>query len=291
MSRSPAQSTYTERLLRVIDHINRHLDDDVSIDTLAAIACFSRFHFQRQFSQFFGISLSRYIHRLKLRRASFALAFNPEQKITDIAFEAGYSNSESFSRSFKRTVGQSPSAFRNQPIWEIWQGRLQLPESSYRNPAMNIKIMQFSETPIAVFEHLGPPERIMESVQQLIAWRKETQLSPIKTARTFGIAYSDPEHTAADAFRFDLCAEVKAPVPDNAYNIVNKVIPSGRCAVKRHIGSPENLAASIYPIYRDWLPNSGEELRDFPLFFHYVTRMPDVAEHEQITDIYLPLQS
>jgi len=68
------------------------------------------------------------------------------------------------------------------------------------------------------------------------------------------------------------------------------LIPGGRCAVVRHLGSHERLGESIIPLYREWLPQSGEELRDFPLFFHYLNLIPDVAEHELVTDIYLPLK-
>ncbi|MDK3166032.1 GyrI-like domain-containing protein [Aeromonas caviae] len=42
-------------------------------------------------------------------------------------------------------------------------------------------------------------------------------------------------------------------------------------------------------LYRDWLPASGEELRDFPLFFHYHNFVHEVPTHELVTDIYLPL--
>lgn len=40
----------------------------------------------------------------------------------------------------------------------------------------------------------------------------------------------------------------------------------------------------------DWLPAKGEELRDFPLFFHYQSVIQDVPEHQLITDISLPLK-
>ena len=63
----------------------------------------------------------------------------------------------------------------------------------------------------------------------------------------------------------------------------NAVIPAGRCAVVRHLGSHDRIGESIYPLYREWLPESGEELRDFPLFFHYVNLVYDVPEHELIT--------
>jgi len=46
----------------------------------------------------------------------------------------------------------------------------------------------------------------------------------------------------------------------------------------------------IYYLYGQWLPESGEELRDSPFFFHYINLFPQVAEHELITDIYLPLK-
>ncbi|MES9852420.1 MAG: GyrI-like domain-containing protein [Candidatus Thiodiazotropha sp. L084R] len=69
-----------------------------------------------------------------------------------------------------------------------------------------------------------------------------------------------------------------------------KTYSSGRFAKVRHIGSTDRIDESIYPLYRDWLPESGEELRDFQLFFQYLKRVQDVPEHEQITDIYLPLK-
>jgi len=45
----------------------------------------------------------------------------------------------------------------------------------------------------------------------------------------------------------------------------------------------------IRMLYQQWLPEGGEELRDFPVFFHYLNLFPQVAEHQLITDIYLPL--
>ena len=46
----------------------------------------------------------------------------------------------------------------------------------------------------------------------------------------------------------------------------------------------------MHALYASWLPQSGEQLRDFPVFFHYIKRMPAVQEHEQVTDVYLPLR-
>jgi AraC family transcriptional regulator len=70
---------------------------------------------------------------------------------------------------------------------------------------------------------------------------------------------------------------------------VAKRIPGGRCAAVRHLGSRENVSAALY-LYDVWLPASGEALRDFPIFFHYVNVGPLVQEHEMVTDVYLPLR-
>ncbi|HCS65374.1 MAG TPA: AraC family transcriptional regulator, partial [Cellvibrio sp.] len=68
------------------------------------------------------------------------------------------------------------------------------------------------------------------------------------------------------------------------------IIPGGKCAVIRHKGSHNNLDTSIYAFYREWLPNSGEEMRDYPCFFHYVNFIYEVDECDLITDIYFPLK-
>src|SRR5260221_3730956 len=67
-------------------------------------------------------------------------------------------------------------------------------------------------------------------------------------------------------------------------------IPVGRCAVLRHTGADDGLAAAITHLYADWLPRSGEDLRDFPVYLQRITFFPDVPEHEAVTDIFLPLR-
>ena len=155
---------------------------------------------------------------------------------------------------------------------------------------MQVNIIDFEETPVAVLEHRGAPELVNDSARVFIAWRKTSGLSPVKTSKTLGIAYDDPDTTEPEHFRFDICGSVTEPVPNNPQGVVNKAIPGGRCAVVRHCGSHDKIGESAYYLYREWLPHSGEELRDYPLFFHYLTLMPETPEHELLTDIYLPLK-
>lgn len=283
------EKAYRERFNRVFDFIDEHLGEDLSVAQLSRVAYFSKYHFLRQFSVYVGISLFAYIRLLRLKRASYRLAFNTHERVIDIALDAGFENPESFSRAFKNTFGQTPTQFRKQPEWEPWSEKYQLPARERRG-SMEVSIVDFAETSVGLLEHRGSPALINESVARFIAWRKESGCSPVKTSRTFGIAYDDPKQTEAEKFRFDICGSVDNEVPENPQGVKNSMIPEGRCAVVRHLGSLDRIGESACYLYREWLPDSGEELRDLPMFFHYLTRVSETAEHEMMTDIYLPLK-
>jgi AraC family transcriptional regulator len=280
---------YGKRFARVLDYIEQHLGEELSVERLSREANFSKFHFHRQFSAYVGVNVSRYVQMQRLRRASRRLVFEPAAKIIDVAFEAGFETPESFSRAFKREYGQTPSQFRIAPAWKPWRKTHQFPPSQ-RSRNMDVKIVDFDEVKVAALEHRGPPERVKDSARQFIEWRKASRLSPKDKSRTFGIAYDNPDTTEPQAFRFDLCGEVSADVPPNPQGVLNKVIPGGRCALVRHLGNHDRIGECAYYLYREWLPGSGEELRDFPLFFHYLNLVSDTPEHELVTDVYLPIQ-
>ena len=119
MSSTPADR-YLARFRRVFDFIDAHADEDLCLERLSGIAAFSKFHFQRQFSDSFGISVHKYVRLVRLKRASYALAFRDDSRIVDIALDSGYDGPESFARAFRKNTGQSPSEFRKQPQWLPW---------------------------------------------------------------------------------------------------------------------------------------------------------------------------
>ena len=156
--------------------------------------------------------------------------------------------------------------------------------------AAQVQIVDFPETRVAVREHRGDPRSIGDSIRELIAYRKQHHLHP-KVSATFNILYNNPEDTTPEEFRLDLCVATERPIAaDNPHGIVAKTIPGGRCAVLRHIGSEDKLFQAVGYLYATWLPNSGEEPRDFPLFLQRVSFFPDVPEQEEVVDIFLPLQ-
>jgi AraC family transcriptional regulator len=153
---------------------------------------------------------------------------------------------------------------------------------------MQVEIVDFLETRIAAVEHRGSPATEHVTVRRLIDWRIANRLSPDRH-RTFGIHYTDPRTTPAAEHRVDFAVEFAHEVPSNPYGVISKRIPRGRCAVARHHGSRENNTTAVW-LFDVWLPRSGQALRDFPIFFHYVNVGPRVQEDEMLTDVYLPIR-
>lgn len=287
---------YARRFEQVFDFIEQHLDSALTVEQLSEVACFSRFHFHRQFSQFCGVSVSRYITLMRLKRASYRLVQQSPDKIIDIALDAGFENPESFSRAFKHTFGLTPSEFRKAPVWMDWHKHFQFPgmETQKRMEKMDVKIIEVEPIPLAVLEHHGDPMRVSNSVATFIEWRKASGLSDYTTQGTYGVPYNDPLVTPGEEFRFDICGELnpqaQGKVPANSQGVISKTLPGGRCAVVRHVGSYDRISETVYNLYRQWLPQSGEELRDFPVYFRYLQLDQELPEHAQQTDILLPLK-
>ena len=152
-----------------------------------------------------------------------------------------------------------------------------------------VAIVDFAETPIAIMEHRGDPALIGDTLRRFIAWRKKTGLSPQNSA-TFNLLHTDPETGAPEDFRMDICVATTRDVASREDGISSGVIPAGRCAVLRLKGSSDDLRPAATFLYADWLPRSGEELRDFPVYVQRVSFFPEVPENEAITDIFLPLK-
>jgi AraC family transcriptional regulator len=286
---------YQQRFARVLTHIERRSEESLSIDELSGIAALSRHHFHRQFSGFLGMSAYKYVQFMRMRRASWRLAFRPELSVADIALATGYEGPEAFARAFRQFSGQSPSEFRDSPDWREWHSRFR-PFIHLRQNHMNtlqashlVRVVQFPGTRVASLEHLGSPLRLGDTVRAFIEWRKANKLPP-RVSATYNIIYNDPDETPPEEFRFRLCAVTDKPIEPNDAGVAEMCIPAGRCALLRHVGSDDQLGRSIMHLYATWLPGSGEELRDFPLFMQRVTFFPDVPDSEAVTDIYLPLR-
>ena len=87
--RASTTTNYQELLNRVLIHIHQNLDEPLTIDRLAEVACLSPFHFHRIFTAHVGETVSGHVRRLRLERAATRIAFTGDS-MTDTALSVGY---------------------------------------------------------------------------------------------------------------------------------------------------------------------------------------------------------
>ena len=96
---------------RIIDFMEQHLADDVSLGALAGLVRLSPYHFVRSFKQSFGKPPYRYWTDRRIDRAKTLLS-NPAASITQIALDLGFTTTSAFSATFRRVMGETPTNYR-----------------------------------------------------------------------------------------------------------------------------------------------------------------------------------
>ena len=114
MSKSECKKEYLRRIHKVQDYIEEHIGETLSIEKLADVAGFSKYHFSRIFQGMLQEPLAHYVNRIRMERALFLLAHRADKNMTDIAYELGFMDSAVFSRSFKNYHGISPKEYRQE---------------------------------------------------------------------------------------------------------------------------------------------------------------------------------
>ncbi|GAN24160.1 bifunctional transcriptional activator/DNA repair enzyme AdaA [Legionella pneumophila] len=279
---------YQQKLENMIAFIGKHLDEELSLESLSEIFCISKFHFHRLFTAFTGLSLQQYIKWLRLKRAAHQLVVEKDQSVINIAINAGFESHEAFSRAFKKACGFSPSQFRQgfgRSYWE--QPPYCLPRQGRID--MKVDIKSIEKIRLAVIEHKGDPKLLGESINKLVSWAKSQSINlKPRPGEAFALAYDDPKTTPPSEFRIDL--GIKVPENLKLDGVIEKFLPSGRYAVTVHKGSRNNIGDVVYYLYRDWLPNTSEQLGDLPCIFCYYNFDHEVAETELLTECWLLLK-
>src|SRR5215471_18998639 len=102
---------YPARLQRVIDYLAEHLDDTLTLDTIARVAHFSPYHFHRIYRALLGETINDTVRRLRLHRSAIDL-LDRDLSIERTARRAGYASQAAFTRAFRAEYGEPPARYR-----------------------------------------------------------------------------------------------------------------------------------------------------------------------------------
>ncbi len=106
------QREYIEKFNVIFEYINNNYAEDISLDTIADVAGFSKFHFSRLFKQFTDMSFYDYLNQRRVKEAE-KLLLDPNLSITEVAMRSGFSSIATFNRVFKGFKECTPTEFKN----------------------------------------------------------------------------------------------------------------------------------------------------------------------------------
>lgn len=273
---------YSRRVEKVIAHIAGHLDESLDLDRLAGVAAFSPCHFHRIYRYVTGETTADTLRRLRLHRAAGELV-QDTASVAAIARRAGYGSVAAFTRAFGGAYGIAPAAYRA-------QGRLLAPASpanDEEHAVYDVEIRSIKPFRLAALSHAGSYMEIGGTFDRLFAWGVGRGLVGPAT-RSFGIYYDDPGSVPLEALRSDATFTIASDVAvDGDVRVLT--LEGGRYAVIRHKGPYAELERAYRWLYRDWLPQSGEDAGDRPAFEEYVKGPKGLPPAEWLTEVCLPL--
>lgn len=270
--KTTTEQNYRRRIARVIEAIMVDPSAPHSVESLAAVARFSPFHFHRLYRAMTGESVAATIRRVRLAQAAYQLAVSPAS-ITETALEAGYDSSQSFARAFRSLTGLTPTAFQQQQ----------------QSIAANLPSVTIGDRPparIYGLHHEGPAQTIPHTYRRLAQALSEQGLAWSDLTR-IGVGSGDPEQGEG----FSYFAGVVLPLESTALQKLECYdLPGGRYACYRLMGSYALISSTFQTLFGSWLPQSGFEPDDRPVIEVYLNHPATVMEHEIATELLIPLR-
>ena len=276
---------YERRLHRVLEYIDAHLEEDLTLGVLANVANFSAFHFHRIFSAHVGETLGNYLTRRRVEKAASYLSSQPALGVLPIALSVGFGSSESFSRAFKLHLGCTPTTWRNrsceQPGAKSKIGQLNrnpdqaVPRANLYGGSMNhsktsplhVVVAKRPTVRIAYLRYQGP-----FGAKLGLFWQNEVcpwlAANDLLGRARYGISRNDPEIMESSKCCYDAGAEIDAHyVPSRKAQVCE--IPGGLYASTTFKGFSPEVPALWDRLLREWFPESGYQLDARPCFEYY----------------------
>ena len=282
---------YTTAISKVVDYIYKSTDKQLSIQELAEVANFSKYHFHRIFTAYTGESLTAFVKRIRLEKSATMLTFS-NTNITEIALAYGYETPSAYTKAFKNQFGINPSEYKIAKKQVFATKNSTKYQNNLRRIIMDnfVGIKELEDLNVISVSKTGN-----YTSSACAAWSELCKFAYSKKllnqdTKMIGVGYDSPNVTAEENLRYDACFTVKVPIAVEG-NVVNNTITGGKYAVFLHKGAYEKLNDTYSAIFTQWLPSSNYKLRNLPLFDVYLNKNPARTKPENLrTEIYVPIE-
>lgn len=258
-------------LLQIVEYMEKNIIEGLSVEKVSIASGYSKWHLQRMFKNYFGITLGTYIRNRKLSRSAILLKQH-QGNILDVALASGFASQQCYTRAFKRFFGETPNNFRNSRGWDF---STQIPP--YR---INRKPYYYHMTMPDDIEMLKNHKALIFHSIRKFRDASDIAMTNDKWLRKNGVAYSgtinrgDKRHVSARNLEV-------------FHSIFNFYIPMGKYIVIPFIGGLDEYIDFFKGIYDEHLPSINIKMREG--FFIELYRH-DYLDHNVLNiDILIPV--
>ena len=281
---------YHRRIARVIEAILADPGAPHTMESLAAVAHLSPYHFHRIYRALTGESIVETVQRVRLARAAHRLTV-ADDSVTTVAGDVGYDSPQAFARAFRGFTGVSPSAFQTRQR-RLTASPADGPEAADGDAPATladvpfVELVELGPLDLLCLRHEGPAATISQSFRTL--WQMlGCNASWALAQGTIGMSTGDPEEDGG--FRY-LAGVVPAAAMEASGQVEAVRIEGGLYAVHRLVGPYGLIAPTFRALFGGWLPHSGYEPDDRPALEFYRSRPAPGRQHEYVTDLMIPIR-
>lgn len=276
------EQDYRRRIARVVEAILIDPAAPHTVESLAAVAHLSSFHFHRIYRAITGESVAMTVRRVRLARAAHQLAWSADS-VTSIALDVGYDSPQTFARAFRSFTGVSPSEFLEQQRDLMPQGMdaaaaaVQLCEL----PSMDVLCLRHQDAIAGIAHTYCALHRALDALPSACAPREDV-----------GISYGDPHEENGFAYFAGVRRSETMPATPAA-PIETRHIEGGLYAAYRLVGPYALIAPSFETLFGRWLARSGYEPDHRPALELYRSPTAAAAAAAQsgcVTDLLIPIR-
>lgn len=307
---SSIEKEYISRINRTFDYIEGNLGKQFTLQELASVANFSKYHFNRIFYGVVGETPFQFINRVRIERAATLLVAPAKESITEIAYKCGFTDISVFSRNFKQYFGVSASRYRQRKdedsnlsqINSNSKQSVSRPSSYFCFESQTIKwkvnmelnksveIKDLPKMTVAYIRHIGPykgDEKLFERLwNKLFTWAGPRNLIGGPNFKSLIIYHDDPNVTVEDKLRMSVCITV-SPETRVDGEVGKMEIDAAKYVVARFVLDGTQFGEAWQWLYGIWFPSSGYQPDDKPCFEMY----PEEPKDGKFTvDICVPVK-